>query len=84
MPSSILPSDCATPAVPGWLPANLIQAQRDHLGAHTYEQVDTKGAFHTQREKELKGQAMATSNRPSFDRCRTNPSTLFENENEPS
>ncbi len=52
MPSSILPSDCATPAVPGWLPANLIQAQRDHLGAHTYEQVDTKGAFHTQREKE--------------------------------
>jgi 6-phosphogluconate dehydrogenase len=31
-----------------WLPANLIQAQRDDFGAHTYERVDTKGVFHTQ------------------------------------
>jgi 6-phosphogluconate dehydrogenase len=31
-----------------WLPANLIQAQRDYFGAHTYERVDAKGVFHTQ------------------------------------
>jgi 6-phosphogluconate dehydrogenase len=30
-----------------WLPANLVQAQRDYFGAHTYERVDTKGTFHT-------------------------------------
>ena len=30
-----------------WLPANLIQAQRDYFGAHTYERVDSKGTFHT-------------------------------------
>lgn len=30
-----------------WLPANLIQAQRDFFGAHTYERIDTKGTFHT-------------------------------------
>ena len=30
-----------------WLPANLIQAQRDDFGAHTYERVDDKGVFHT-------------------------------------
>ena len=29
------------------LPANLIQAQRDYFGAHTYERVDKKGTFHT-------------------------------------
>jgi len=29
------------------LSANLIQAQRDYFGAHTYERVDKKGAFHT-------------------------------------
>ena len=28
------------------LPANLIQAQRDYFGAHTYERVDQAGAFH--------------------------------------
>ena len=32
----------------GWLPANLIMAQRDYFGAHTYERVDTPGVFHTQ------------------------------------
>ena len=36
----------------GWLPANLIQAQRDYFGAHTYERIDQKGTFHTQWEKE--------------------------------
>ena len=35
-----------------WLPANLIQAQRDYFGAHTYERIDAKGKFHTQWEKE--------------------------------
>ena len=29
------------------LPANLIQAQRDLFGAHTYERVDREGTFHT-------------------------------------
>lgn len=29
------------------LPANLIQAQRDYFGAHTYRRVDKDGAFHT-------------------------------------
>ena len=33
-----------------WLPANLIQAQRDDFGAHTYERVDDKGVFHTHWE----------------------------------
>jgi len=33
-----------------WLPANLIQAQRDDFGAHTYERVDAKGVFHTHWE----------------------------------
>jgi 6-phosphogluconate dehydrogenase len=30
------------------LPANLLQAQRDYFGAHTYERVDREGKFHTQ------------------------------------
>lgn len=29
------------------LPANLIQAQRDFFGAHTYERTDAPGSFHT-------------------------------------
>src|SRR5262249_10685812 len=29
------------------LPANLLQAQRDFFGAHTYERVDKLGVFHT-------------------------------------
>ncbi|EXJ22760.1 6-phosphogluconate dehydrogenase, decarboxylating [Alkalibacterium sp. AK22] len=28
------------------LPANIIQAQRDYFGAHTYERVDKPGTFH--------------------------------------
>jgi 6-phosphogluconate dehydrogenase len=31
-----------------WLPANLIQAQRDYFGAHTYERIDAKGTYHTE------------------------------------
>jgi len=30
------------------LPANLIQAQRDYFGAHTYQRVDKEGTFHTE------------------------------------
>jgi 6-phosphogluconate dehydrogenase len=30
------------------LPTNLIQAQRDFFGAHTYERIDEKGTFHSQ------------------------------------
>jgi len=33
------------------LPANLIQAQRDFFGAHTYERIDKEGIFHTEWEK---------------------------------
>ena len=32
------------------LPANLIQAQRDFFGAHTYQRRDEKGTFHTNWE----------------------------------
>ena len=31
----------------GRLPANLIQAQRDYFGAHTYRRLDKEGSFHT-------------------------------------
>ncbi len=34
------------------LPANLIQAQRDFFGAHTYERTDAEGTFHTPWEKD--------------------------------
>jgi 6-phosphogluconate dehydrogenase len=30
------------------MPTNLIQAQRDYFGAHTYERIDKEGTFHTQ------------------------------------
>lgn len=36
----------------GWLPANLVQAQRDYFGAHTYERTDREGTFHTQWNQE--------------------------------
>jgi 6-phosphogluconate dehydrogenase len=38
------------------LPVNLIQAQRDYFGSHTYERIDGPGIFHTdwlQDEKTL-------------------------------
>jgi 6-phosphogluconate dehydrogenase len=33
------------------LPANLIQAQRDYFGAHTYRRIDREGTFHTRWEE---------------------------------
>lgn len=30
------------------LPTNLIQAQRDYFGAHTYQRIDMPGVFHTE------------------------------------
>ena len=32
----------------GRLPMNLIQAQRDYFGSHTYERTDRSGTFHTE------------------------------------
>lgn len=32
------------------LPTNMIQAQRDYFGAHTYERIDQEGTFHTEWE----------------------------------
>jgi 6-phosphogluconate dehydrogenase len=29
------------------MPVNLIQAQRDYFGAHTYQRIDKEGSFHT-------------------------------------
>lgn len=37
--------DCYRSAV---LPANLLQAQRDYFGAHTYRRIDKEGIFHTE------------------------------------
>lgn len=37
-----------------WLPANLVQAQRDFFGSHTYERVDERGVFHTEWRKDNK------------------------------
>ncbi|MGI9547570.1 MAG: NADP-dependent phosphogluconate dehydrogenase [Flavobacteriaceae bacterium] len=34
----------------GRLPLNLIQAQRDYFGSHTYERLDKDGSFHTEWE----------------------------------
>jgi 6-phosphogluconate dehydrogenase len=33
------------------LPHNLLQAQRDYFGSHTYERVDREGVFHTDWQK---------------------------------
>ncbi len=30
------------------LPANLLQAQRDYFGAHTYQRIDMPGTFHSE------------------------------------
>lgn len=37
------------------LPANLIQAQRNAFGAHTYERIDEAGVFHTEWEAQSGG-----------------------------
>lgn len=31
-----------------WMPVNLVQAQRDYFGSHTYERTDKKGYYHTE------------------------------------
>jgi len=36
--------------ISGRLPLNLIQAQRDYFGSHTYERLDREGSFHTEWE----------------------------------
>jgi 6-phosphogluconate dehydrogenase len=36
-----------------WLPDNLIQAQRDYFGAHTYQRTDVAGSFHTQWNRKV-------------------------------
>jgi 6-phosphogluconate dehydrogenase len=36
------------------LPVNLIQAQRDFFGAHTYQRTDKEGTFHTEWETNTK------------------------------
>ncbi|MEP6617155.1 MAG: NADP-dependent phosphogluconate dehydrogenase [Ginsengibacter sp.] len=35
------------------LPTNLVQAQRDFFGSHTYERIDKTGIFHTEWEKAI-------------------------------
>ena len=30
------------------LPQNLLQAQRDYFGSHTYERIDEEGVFHSE------------------------------------
>ena len=51
---SRIPSRCLSSALAYFdafrserLPANLIQAQRDYFGAHTYQRTDKEGVFHT-------------------------------------
>lgn len=34
------------------LPTNLLQAQRDYFGAHTYERIDREGTYHTDWQAE--------------------------------
>ncbi len=36
------------------MPANLIQAQRDYFGAHTYELIGEEGVFHTEWQSQVK------------------------------
>ncbi|WP_373738968.1 hypothetical protein, partial [Jeotgalibaca porci] len=35
------------------LPANIIQAQRDYFGAHTYERTDKEGSYHFEWDEEV-------------------------------
>jgi 6-phosphogluconate dehydrogenase len=36
------------------MPSNLIQAQRDYFGAHTYELIGVEGHFHTDWDRDIK------------------------------
>ena len=51
------------------LPANLIQAQRDYFGAHTYERIDENGVFHTQWIGQIEEMSMT-------DQAKLDPSIL--------
>lgn len=42
-------------------PANLVQAQRDYFGSHTYERVDKDGAFHTLWSESNSADSITTS-----------------------
>ena len=42
------------------LPANLIQAQRDFFGAHTYRRTDMEGIFHTHWDEESSNYNLGT------------------------
>jgi 6-phosphogluconate dehydrogenase len=45
-----------------WLPANLLQAQRDYFGAHTYERIDQpRGKFFHTDWKGNSGKATSSS-----------------------
>src|SRR5712691_10119565 len=48
------------------LPANLLQAQRDFFGAHTYERIDKPGVFHTDwaQTEEKRGEKPAEPKTP--------------------
>ena len=35
------------------MPTNLIQAQRDFFGAHTYQRIDKPGVFHTEWHEQI-------------------------------
>lgn len=37
------------------LPLNVVQAQRDYFGAHTYERLDMEGSFHTEWGESVEG-----------------------------
>ncbi len=37
-----------TATAPQFCLQNLIQAQRDYFGAHTYKRIDKEGVFHTE------------------------------------
>ncbi|MBM4437629.1 MAG: NADP-dependent phosphogluconate dehydrogenase, partial [Actinobacteria bacterium] len=48
------------------LPANLVQAQRDYFGAHTYQRVDRPGDFHTEWERGIQtGEARSDAASPA-------------------
>ena len=53
------------------LPANLLQAQRDYFGAHTFERVDKPGVFHAdwldcEEAAVVRGSATVASDRPKM------------------
>ena len=39
------------------MPTNLIQAQRDYFGAHTYQRIDQEGSFHTDWDDDKKSKS---------------------------